>query len=499
MSEPDRQPHAVRALLGRGSVYGSAAALQIGSVLLVLPAVTRLLSPPEFGVVAVALVAYSLLAVAGAAGLPETIPRTYFKSDSGPRDARALVATAGAFALSIALVAELTGPLWSEALFDLEYAAPLRIAVWSAAAYAVLITAQAVLRSEDRAGRFVATAIVGTAGAQGLGLAFLALGNAEPETYLAGVAVGIVLAAALAIGFAGVSARGLTDGALIRSTLRVSLPIVAHGLSLYLLWSGSRAVLSRSLGPEEAGRFHVAFLVGGLAILVVSAAYNAWAPIVFAAPDARRWEALADTTAALQRVAAVLAATSAVAAPLVLLILVPSAYDPRDLTPISGIVALSVVPFVAYCGGMHVLLWHGRTLVIAAATTLAALVNIGVNLALVPSLELYGSAIATLVAYSLQAALIRWQARGVASVPWRRRATVEAVVVTGVLCGLGAVAPTTGAWLVLRGVGVLGLAAWLVTLVLRLRRPGPESARPQGGAPGTRTTTAGAELYTRGE
>ena len=499
MFEPGRQPHPVRALLGRGAVYTGSAALQIASVLVVLPAVTRLLSPPEFGVVAVALVAFSLLAVAGAAGLAETIPRTFFKSESGPRDARALVATAAAFALSVALVAELTGPFWSEAFLDLPYTAPLRVAVWSAAPFAVLITAQAVLRSEDRAGRFVATTVVGTVGAQALGLAFLVFWTDEPAAYLGGIGLGILAAAGFAVASAGVSVRGLTDGALVRATLRISLPIVAHGLALYLLWSGSRAVLSRVLGPEEAGRFHVAFLVGGLAILVVSAAYNAWAPIVFASPEERRWEALADTTAALHRIAAVLAATSALAAPLVLLVLVPSSYDPDGISPISALVALSVVPFVAYCAGMHVLLWQGRTLVIAAATMLAALVNIGLNFALVPSLELYGSAVATLVAYTLLALLIRWRATGLASVPWRRRATLEAAAVAGVLCTLGAVLPTTGAWLVLRGVGVVALAAWLVTLVLHLRRPGPERPRPQAAAPGTRTTTVGAELYTRGE
>ena len=469
------QAHAfdpVRALRSRGTLYTLATALQLSVAILVLPAITRLLSPGDYGVVAVAIVVQLVLALVGAAGFPETLARTFFKFEDGPERARALVAVTVGTSVAVAVVAEVTGAAWSPGLLDLEYSTALRVAVWSSVPFAILITAQAVLKASDQARDFLATAAVGTAGAQVLGVAFLALVERSPAAYLGGMASGVTLAAVVALKAAGVSTRPLREAAFLRSSFRVSLPTVSHGLALYLVWAGDRAVVNRIEGSGAAGRYHVAYLVGGLTILFVSAIYNAWTPIVFGSPEDRRWIALADTTDAVYRVASLTAGVTAIGAPLALLALTPPEYRPLDLAIVSSIVALSVLPFVAYTANVQVVLWHGRTLVMAWVTPLVAAVNVGLNFTLVPSLGLVGAAVASVGSYALLAILMGAAARRLASVPWRSASVVEATLMSAGLVGAAVVAPTGGSWLVVRLIVVLALLAWLVVTVLRLRTPG---------------------------
>ena len=457
----------VRALRSRGTLYTLATALQLSVAVLVLPAVTRLLPPGDYGVVAVAIVVQLALALIGAVGLPETLPRTFFRI--GAERARALFSLTVVTSAAVALVAEVTGPFWSQGLLGLEYGAPMRLAVWSAVPLAVVMAAQAVLRAADRAIAFVVSAVLVTAGAQGLGLAFLSVADATPTTYLAGVALGITVAAIFAAAVTRPTARGLADRTFLGSSLRVSLPTVVHGLAVYLIWAGDRAVLNRLEGSAAVGRYHVAYLVGGLAILFISAIYSAWGPIVFRAPEEHRWAALADTTAAISRVAAAGAALTAIGAPLALVVLAPARYEPLDLAVVSALIALAAVPFVTYCSHLHILLWHGRTFVLAWVTPLVALVNVGANLALVPVLGLVGAAVATVISYALQATLVGVAARRLGSVPWRVRAFIEASVVSGSAVAVAAVVPARGAWLGVRAAVAAALFVWLVRVVVRLR------------------------------
>jgi O-antigen/teichoic acid export membrane protein len=422
-----------------------------------------------YGVIAVALIVQLALALGGAAGLPETLARTYFQSADGPVRARALVALALATSLVVALLAELAGPAWSRALLDLPYDAPVRLAVWSSVPLAGLLTAQALLRATDRPRAFLASAVVGTAGAQALGLAFVALGDPTPTTYLFGVTVGVAVAAAIAVVASGIAVRGLADLVFVRSTLRLSVPTVAHSLGAYVIWAGNRAVVNHLEGSAAAGRFQVAFLVGGLTVLFVSAIYGAWSPIVFGVAEERRWSTLADTTDAVYRVAAIGAAATAVGAPVALVVLTPPEYEPLDLAPVSALVALSAVPFVMYCANLQVILWHGRTLALAWLTPLVAAVNVAANFALIPILGLRGAAVATVIAYVLQALALRAFAQRLRDVPWRRRAFVEACVLTVGAVAAGVVLPTGGAWLALRAAAALALAALLAGAAARMR------------------------------
>ena len=461
-------PDAVRTLVARGSLYSVATGLQLTVGLVALPVITRLLAPREYGVVTVAMVVQLVLALVGAAGFSEIIPRTYFQADDGPARARTLIFVAALTSLVAAAAAELTGPMWSANLLDLEYGTPLRLAVWSAVPFAVLIAAQALLRASDRVIAVLVSASIATAGAQALGLILVAGWEGTASAYLVGITLGIALAAGFALTRSGIAPRGVKDAVSILATLRISAPIVVHGLALYLIWAGDRAVVSRLEGPAAAGRYQVAYLVGGLTVLFISAIYGAWAPIVFGAADERRWQTLAETSAAVYRIAAIATATAAIGAPAVLVVIAPAAYDPLALATVSAIIALSVIPFATTAANVHVVLWHGRTVALAAVTALVAAVNIALNFALIPAFGLVGAAAASVIAYAIQALLMYGLARRLAPVARPGRTFAAAAVLAGGAFLFAVAAPPGGAWLMLRIVIALVLLGWLLRTLLRI-------------------------------
>jgi O-antigen/teichoic acid export membrane protein len=458
----------IRALLARGSIYTLATALQLSGALIVLPAITRLLSPDEYGVVALAVVIQQLLAFAGGLGLSSVVTRDYFIEDRGPEVARKLVSTTLIPATALVVVAEVTGPEWSKIFSDLEYGTALRIAVFSALPMAVVLSCQGLLRAADRAGAYVFLAVLCGVGGQAIGLLCLIALDGGPIAFIAGLCSSVAVAAAAGLVLTGAIRFSVPDRQVVREALAIGAPTVMHNLAGYLLAFGNRIVIERVAGVGSVGRYQVAYGVGGAVIYLIQAVNNAWAPLVFGAGDERRWRTLADTTGALSLVTGLVVGGLALAAPLALIVAAPSDYDPEELAPVCALIALSAVPFVAYLAGSHIVFWRGRTTVLAWATPVSAALNLALVAVLVPPLGLEGAGLASIAGYSLLALCVRWRAQGMAEVPWRRDRTVIGVAAGSALVAAGVFLPADGAWLAVRGLAAAIVGLFLIRLVRRL-------------------------------
>jgi O-antigen/teichoic acid export membrane protein len=459
MSDVDASTRALRRVLGRGSIYTVGSALQLGAGLLVLPLLTRLLEPEEYGIVAASLVVTTILTILATAGLPFSILRVYFIGAQGPRDAGSLISMTAISAVGVTAIAALTGPLWSQMFGDIPYGGALAVATWSAIPLAVMRATQNLMRAAERVGAFVLTTGLSSIGAQGLGL-LVAIGGGATG-YLVGLLAGYLVAMVAGLWVARGTGMGLPGRALARSAIRVGLPAVPHGLAYYVMSAGDRVIVERLLGLAAVGRYHLAYALGALGLVVLNAVNNAWAPVVFRASPEDRWRVLSDTSVVFVWLASLLAAVLAAGAPLVLAILAPPDYDLDTLAPVSAIVAGSVIPWAIYTAHSQVQLWVGRTGMLAIATPAAAAVNVGLNIVLIPELEFVGAALATVVAYGLLALLIAADARRLASVPWRYAEMALASLIGGGLVTAFALEPTGGMWTAIRvaEMAVLGLAA----------------------------------------
>ena len=489
MSEPREQSDdesAARAnrddvgrVLGRGSIYTIATVIQLGAGILTIPILTRIVDPEQYGTITAALVVQAVLGTVAAFGLPAAISRTFWRGH-GPAGARALITATALAATALALLAELTGPLWSQIFAGLDYGAELRLAVLSSIPVAVGISAQTYLQASDRAGVVVAYAATATLGAQGLGLA-LAAADGGPVAYLAGVTAGLYAALAIAWIASGVelgplARRGAGGRALVRNALRVGLPTIPHGLALYLLSAGDRVVVERLEGLAAAGAYYIAYAVGSLAIFLVAALNGAWGPILYGSERERRWRLLADSAVAVTRVVALAAGALALGAPIALKLFAPADYDLDGLGAVSALVAASALFYLWYITSYNVIIWRGVTGILALSTPVAAVANLALCAVLIPPLGVEGAALATLISYALLALLTWTRARSLAAIPWDPAALALAALPAPVAVAAALLLPEDGAWFEIRALLAAALALAALAALTASRRAAPEPA-----------------------
>jgi O-antigen/teichoic acid export membrane protein len=312
--------------------------------------------------------------------------------------------------LVVVAIVLLLGPLWSAPLGG--FTLPLALGTTTGAATAVVIAAQALLRAEGQARRFVLL-VLGVVGGQLLGVAGALLISPSASVYLTGLLVGASAAALAAVVWTRPTLAGWrADRERLRSWARIALPTIPHSCALFLLAAGDRLVIEAQRGDAGVAGYALAYQIGALGISVIAAANNAWAPMIYAASDEKRWALLASTTRTMLAVAAGLTVLIGVTAPISLWLLAdPSKYSISALVPVVAVTALATIPYTLYLASAHVLFWSGRTTPLLWITPLAVAANLLAVALLLPYWGLVGAAFLTVAAYALLAALVYLERR----------------------------------------------------------------------------------------
>ncbi len=440
--------------------------MQLGAILVATPIVTRLLGPAEFGVVATAMVVSQLLLLGVGLGLPAIATREYYnESAGGLAHARSIVAVSCWIAVPVAATVFAAGAAWGEQAGFGEFGPALQLAVLSAVPGTAYLGAQGIFRALDQAGRFVLLVAIVAGGGHASGLGLVLLGGGA-TAYIAGLAAGYMVGAVVGLTLAHVNLLSLPSWRQLVAAVGIALPAVMHAMALFVLVAGDRIIIDMVLGPDQTGRYQVAYGIGAMGITVVAAFNNAWAPLIYAGTEASRWLVLATTTRLAQRLAVPIAGGLAIAGPFALLVMAPDSYDPLSLAPVTAVVAAAIFPYVVYLSAAHIVFQRGMTRPLAIVTPLIAALNIVLNLVLIPAFGLMGAAIATVVAYLGLAASLRWVGWRLVRVAWHRRDALASAAVGLALVVVGAVLPVTSIGLVVRGIGA---AVMLVLLVRRVR------------------------------
>jgi O-antigen/teichoic acid export membrane protein len=459
--------HGVRRLAGRGAIYCLATALQFSAGFLVLPILTRLLPPGEYGQVATALIVMQLLAVVAAIGLPSAVTLDVFSGSGGPTRARSLVRATAVVGAAVVGVAFVLGPLWAKPLSG-GFSPALQAGVLAAFPLAVLMSAQALLQAENQLRSFVSCAVLSTAGGQLFGLAMVHLGTVSAASYVTGLLVAYGAAAGLSVYLGGVHrARGRVALPALWGAIRLGGPTVPHTLALFVVAAGDRLVLDGLAGPGTVGRYQVAYVIGALGITGLAALNNAWAPLIYGSAESTRWQTLLRTAASVYELAAFGACSLALAAPVLLSVAAPSTYRPAGLVAASAIVALAALPYARYLSRVHVLFQLRKSGVLALASPLAGVLNVLLVLGLYPLFGVGGAAVATVGSYSLLAVLVGKRAQLLLPLRWEALRFRRLFALSSAGCLLAAVLPNSGLWLAIR---ILGAGVLAAVAVFRLRR-----------------------------
>ncbi len=423
-----------REFAASASTYSLIVAAQLLAPVLVTPFLTRSLSVDEFGQSILTVVLAQVVAIVLNAGFPTAVSRLYFRSDHDSAAARALVSRA---VLVIVVLGAVAAALlvWSA---DAWLGLPVRLvllAALGAVLLAVFEVDQALMRSRRQSGAFALWTVVALVFSQLMGmLAVLAGGGAA--AFVTGWVVGTglgTLGSLLVV--RPLLAGGPRAAAQFGEALRIGLPSAAYATVLTSLTYVDRFVLSSLHGPDAAGRYQLAYTVGGATVAALGAVNLAWGPEVLRSLRAGP-AFLAATTSDIALGMVVLVGAGVALAPVGVAILAPPTYDRSGIT----VAACLLLPLgalqVLHYSRTHLLTWHGRLTALAPLSAVVAAVHLAGNLVLDRDHPLAGPPVVALVSFSLLAALLVLLARGgpgegVPGVVWLATGASMAVGVAG--------------------------------------------------------------------
>lgn len=380
----------------------------------VIPIYSQRLSVAEFGVLALLQVSGLLAGIVINFGVSYSVQRFYFDAEI-PEERRSTLVTTGLAQLLVSgtLILSVLGLLLHQGQERLasEYLLP-----WSFVLVALLtvLPDQVAQYSLDTSRlqfsplRFCLIALVKNAIGLLLGLGLLLEYDMGVLGLLTGNLAAALLAAPLGLWLIRQDLTLRIDTSYAVMMLRFGGPFVFTAAAYWVFASMDRWLLAELGNAVEVGLFSIAFKFASVLTLVVTAFHQAWIPIAMRMarddPDYRqRFAAIFDAWFFLL---ALMALALALFADEVMMMLTPQPY--WAAAPIIAIGAAAI----AVSGTTQItslgLTLEKRTFAIALGAWLAAAANVLLNILLIPHLGATGSAIATLLAYSVLTLFFLW-------------------------------------------------------------------------------------------
>ena len=442
----------LRRLFRQSTTYAVASVVSklTGFVLLFYYGDPEVLPKADFGYLGALDAAKMFVLLVAGVGLPLGIIRFASSPALGDRQRAAVPATALAVAVVAGGLAAAAGwalaPLASEALFGT--AARAEAVRWLAVFVGfktVSDVSYTVLRQREQAGAFVLIGVAEALLLVGAVIWFLTRGEG-----LTGVMKGYALSAAVVacvvtpVLLSRVERR--VDAGLIRPMLLFGLPLIASGVASRFLNIGDRFLLLAYLGPEATAVYEWAARFGGVVNTFLVQSFV----LAFTVLGMKSLDETGSPELHRQSFRHFAALAGWVTLGLGLFVADVSRLltDDPDYIATETVVLLVGGGFAFY--GLYfvvvnVLYAAGRTGAVALTVGAAALLNLGLNAVLIPTMGIAGAAVATLVAYAAMAlgTARMAQASTPVSYPWRALA-----LVAGLVAGLFLLAQPSADWAV---------------------------------------------------
>lgn len=437
----------IRRLVTTGAAYTASSIVAKVIALALLPLYTRFLTPADYGAAEVLLAAVIILSIFVRLGIIEALLRFYHRFQGSERD-RA-VKTSFTFLLATttlgaAIAWQFAGPL-SELLLGEREEQLMQITIfglWVFTNYELLL---ALFRLDERARSYFLSSVSNVLLTVCLTVWLVVVEGQKAKGLLLGNFLG---SAVLYIVLLYVQRRrlGLTvDRSLLKPMLRFGVPTMPAELSLFSLFFIDRVILSRSAGVAAAGLYSIAVKFSQVVTVLVRAFQLAWPPLAYSIRDddqARRAFSLIVTYYVL--LCGWFVTGLALLSRWMLRLLVDERFFPAYKA--MPLVATGVVLYGLYLVLVVVMGRVGKTGFNFPVTALAAVVNIGLNLLLVPRYEIVGAGVALGLSYLVMLAVMYAISRRYFAINFQWRRLLHIVVVAaGLIAFAELLLPTSGA------------------------------------------------------
>jgi O-antigen/teichoic acid export membrane protein len=457
-SEARAKPHSLasqlRGLTKDSFIYGIGGLVSRFLAVLMLPLYTRYLSPADYGAIATLTAASALAIQLIRAGGGYGFMRFYFDSED-PEYRRRLLrtifwfqmlkATLGlalcvAFASEIARGLSLDNDKLSSSGTSLVISAG--VLLWVNVNYAQMTN---LFRAEQRSLAFSIATLANIAITVPLTVVLVVVYKLGPLGVMVGNFSGTLVVFAVLLGYRREQLGLQFDRNLLRAVNRFGLPFVPAGLALWVTNFGDRYMLIK-LTPQatnlrQVGQYSLAVNIGSVMVLLFTAFQMAWPAFAYSIKDE---EAAKRAFTYVLTYLMLLASWASIGLSLLAPWIVRVLAHKHGYWPAAGAVPALSYSSVFFAGFIVVTIGAGRTKQtqfnwIAAAA--GAVVNVGLNVWLIPAYGMLGAAYATLAAYAVLLLVRTWNAQQIYPTPYQWRRVAVVLLAAGGLTLIGKLLP----------------------------------------------------------
>jgi O-antigen/teichoic acid export membrane protein len=436
----------LRRLATTGAAYTASSVISKLIAVALLPLYTRYLTPADYGAAEVLITGVIAASIVIRLGIIEALLRFYYQADEDPKE---VVKTSFASLFwtttaGLALALPFAGPI-SQLLLGHSDAGLVRVAIFGLWVFTMFEFLLALFRLDERAKAFFAftvSNVLVTIPAT----VWLVVGQDEGARglLLGQYGTGAVFLAALLV----TQRRHLSlvpDFALLRRLIRFGLPTMPAELSLYSLNFIDRVLIVRLVGLGDAGLYSLSVKFAQAVNVLVKGFQLAWPPLAYSIRDddeARNAYAVIVTWFVSVTMFMV-AGMWLLSRWIVRALAAPEFFGSYKTI---GLVSTGVMLYALYLVLVVVLGRTGRTEYNFPATGAGTIVNIGLNLALLPSLGIVGAGISLVASYAVVLVLMYVFTQRLFRVPYEWLRLGQALGLAALLVAAGELLlPTSGA------------------------------------------------------
>jgi len=435
----------LRRLATTGAAYTASSVVSKLIAVALLPLYTRYLTPADYGAAEVLITGVIAASIVIRLGIIEALLRFYYQAGEQPTE---VVRTAFASLLwtttiGMAVAMPLADPL-SELLLDHSDPGLMRIAIFGLWVFTIYEFLTALFRIDERAKAYFAFTVANVLVTIPVTV-WLVVGEDRGASGLlwGQYGTGAVFLAGLV--FSQRHRLGLVpERGVLRRMLRWGLPTMPAELSLYSLNFIDRLLIVRLVGLSDAGLYSLSVKFAQAVNVLVKGFQLAWPPLAYSIQDddeARRAYAVIVTWF-VSVTAFVVAGMWLLSRWIVRALAAPEFFDSYQTI---GLVSTGVTLYALYLVLVIILGRTGRTEFNFPATAAGTLVNIGLNLALLPSMGIVGAGVSLVASYAVVLVLMYVFTQRLFAVPYEWLRLGQAVGLAAALVLLGELLlPTSG-------------------------------------------------------
>jgi len=387
-------------LARKSAVYLLATGIPVFLGVLLLPLYTRFLTPEEYGITSVAASVTAFLSIFCQLGLLAAYLRFYFDYRQNGAELKRLISTVTIFLTLYGLVLSTTITLFGQPLEMLipgvAFSPYIQMAVWSSYFSLIFMLRLGLYQAEQKANKYLLFSAAQIAVTTVLTILLVVFLKQGALGYIGAQLVSNAIFSVVSLWLLRQHLALIVDPTKLKAALRYGLPLIFHSLGAWMYSAADRLLLNDLVGTAETGLYTVGFQVGQAVNLIASVINFAWSPYFFSLMadrgDAAKGEVGRFTTYWVMAMCFVFLLISVFSRELVALL---AAAPYREAYRVVPLVALGFLFGGLYYVVVNPLFWLGKTRIIATGTLTSGVLNVALNLTLIPQMQMMGAALAT--------------------------------------------------------------------------------------------------------